>query len=193
MSRYKRVTQIGMSNEELALVKRCLKNDKSAQELLYRRYSAKMFGVCLRYAKNKMDAEDVLQDGFIRVFRYLKDFQGKGSLEGWIRRIIVNTAINYYRANLKRANQQDITDFNKDPNLNNNIIDELTINELLRYIRSLPEGYRIVFNLYIMDGYSHKEIAERLGVSESTSKTQLLRARRALKEKIIKQNEYIVQ
>jgi RNA polymerase sigma factor (sigma-70 family) len=182
-----------MPNEELALVKKCLKNNKSAQELLYRRHAAKMFGVCLRYTQSKMDAEDVLQEAFIRVFRYLKDYKGKGSLEGWIRRVVVNTAINFYRANLKHMQQQELTDYAKDTKLSNTIIDELTINELLDYIRNLPEGYRMVFNLYVIEGYTHKEIADQLGVSESTSKTQLLRARKALREMITKQNEFLIQ
>ncbi len=181
-----------MPNKEMAFVKKCLNNDKTSQELLYRRNAAKMLGVCLRYSRNKMDAEDILQEGFIKVFRYLKNFKGKGSLEGWIKRIIINTAINYYKANLKHTGQQDITDYSKDVNLKNEIIDELTINELLEYIRKLPEGYRMVFNLSVIEGYSHKEVAEKLNISLNTSKTQLFRARRALRQMIIKQNEYII-
>jgi RNA polymerase sigma factor (sigma-70 family) len=172
-----------MINEK-ELVKRCLKNDSGAQELLYRRYASKMLGVCLRYAKNKMEAEDILQEGYIKVFNSLTSFQFKGSLEGWVRRIMVNTAINFYRSSLKYVQSLDddeMSDKNM-PSITMN--DLLTTKELLRIIQELPEGYRVVFNLFAIEGYSHKEIAEILGVSENTSKSQLSRARVVLQNKL---------
>jgi RNA polymerase sigma factor (sigma-70 family) len=172
-----------MINEK-ELVKRCLKNDSGAQELLYRRYASKMLGVCLRYAKNKMEAEDILQEGYIKVFNSLTSFQFKGSLEGWVRRIMVNTAINFYRSSLKYVQSLDDDDMS-DKNMPSIAMNDLlSTKELLRIIQELPEGYRVVFNLFAIEGYSHKEIAEILGISENTSKSQLSRARVVLQNKL---------
>jgi RNA polymerase sigma factor (sigma-70 family) len=181
-----------MINEK-ELVKRCLMNDSGAQELLYRRYASKMLGVCLRYAKNRMEAEDILQEGYIKVFKNLTNFKYKGSLEGWVRRIMVNTAINFYRSSLKYVQSLDDDEMNdKDmPNIAMN--DLLTTKELLKIIQELPEGYRVVFNLYAIEGYSHKEIAEMLGVSENTSKSQLSRARVVLQNKLKMLNSIIYE
>lgn len=172
-----------MINEK-DLVKKCLMNDSGAQELLYRRYASKMLGVCLRYAKNRMEAEDILQEGYIKVFKNLNTYKGEGSLEGWVRRIMVNTAINFYRASIKYVQSLDDDEMN-DKNLPNvSMNDLLSTKELLKIIQELPEGYRVVFNLYAVEGYSHKEIAAILDVSESTSKSQLSRARVALQNKL---------
>jgi len=172
-----------MINEK-ELIEKCLKHDASAQSMLYRRFASKMLGVCLRYAKDKMEAEDVLQEGFIKIFKYLNTFKFDGSLEGWIRRIMVNTAISQYRANNKNVQSMDDEGFNYKEMPNVIMTDSLSANELLKIIQELPEGYKVVFNLYAIEGYSHKEIGEMLGISESTSKSQLSRARTALQEKI---------
>jgi RNA polymerase sigma factor (sigma-70 family) len=171
------------------LVKGCIKKNLACQRELYEMYAYKLLSVCYRYAKDKMEAEDVLQEGFIKVFEKIDTFNFKGSLEGWIRRIIVNTAINNYRQNLKRYNHLELDQAES-------ITDDFSINrkydaeELMDMVRSLPEGYKAIFNLYAIDGFSHKEIGEMLGISESTSKSQLSRARKYL-QALIKQKEVV--
>lgn len=182
-----KTTSNGMITES-QLVDKCLAGSAEAQELLYRRYSSKMFGVCLRYAKNRMEAEDILQDGFIKVFQNLKHFRKEGSLEGWVRRIMVNTAINYYKSNLKYLQTMDIDDVPGSSGLSVDASDQMSVKVLLKLVQGLPEGYRVVFNLYVIEGYSHKEIAAMLNVSENTSKSQLSRARKVLQEKVKKIN-----
>jgi len=165
-------------------IERCLNNDSKTQGELYKQLAPKMFGICLRYAKNQMEAEDVLQEGFIKVFRYLKDYRNDGSLEGWVRRTMVNTAINFYKKKIKY--QKDVSLDQTDP-INNDeesAIDKLSAKELLEVIRELPDGYRMVFNLNVIEGYTHKEIGEMLNISENTSKSQLSRARGVLQEKL---------
>jgi len=161
-----------------------LQNDKKSQDLLYKHFAPRMYGICLRFSRNTMEADDILQDGFIKVFTKLKDFRNEGSLEGWIRRTIVNTAINSYRKNLKHSKFSDI-DSVEIPELNEeNAYDKLSKEELVEMIRDLPNGYRTVFNLNVIEGYTHKEIGEMLKISDNTSKSQLTRARNILKKKI---------
>lgn len=143
-----------------------------------------MLGVLIRYAKNTMEAEDMLQEGFIRVFQNLEKFRYEGSLEGWVRRIMINTAINFYKSNLKHNQHIDIDNVSHTGSLSVNAVDSLSLKQLLQIVQSLPEGYKMVFNLYIIEGYSHKEIAGLMGISESTSKSQLSRARKVLQRKI---------
>ena len=166
------------------LLAECLQNDRKAQSDLYEIYSKKTYGVCLRYAKNNTDAEDILQEGFIKVFKYLKDYSGKGSFEGWIRRIMVTTALNYYKK--KNLLNKDI-----DPELtrvnlpsDNEILSTMTHDELLVLIRQLPYGYQTVFNLNTIEGYSHKEISKIMNISVNTSKSQLSRAKHSLRKKL---------
>ena len=172
-----------MSSEK-ELIKRCLQNNSEAQEKLYKLYAPKMFGVCLRYAKNHMEAEDVLQEGFIKVFLHLKDYRNEGSLEGWIRRTIVNTAINFYRKSIKSSKDLDIDGLEIANSDEETVLDQLSTRELLDAIRELPDGYRIVFNLNVLEGYTHKEIGQMLSLSENTSKSQLSRARQVLQKKL---------
>lgn len=166
-------------------IDKCLKNDPRSQELLYKRYAPKMFGICLRFAKNKMEAEDILQDGFIKIFVNLKTYRNEGSFEGWIRRTIINTAINYYKKKTRSFREIDIDDTEIVHNVGVDVIDKLSTDEMLKLVRELPEGYRLVFNLNVIEGYTHKEIGDMLGISENTSKSQLSRARSALQKKII--------
>lgn len=173
------------------LIRKCINNDAYAQELLYRRFAPKMYGVCLRYAKHKEEAADILQDGFIRVFTNLKNYRGEGSFEGWIRRIIVNTAINHYKSNVRHMRDLNIDDVNIGGNVNNDAISKITTEELLKLVQELPEGFRMVFNMYVIEGYDHKEIAQMLGVTESTSKSQLHRAKAALQKKLLKEYNII--
>lgn len=171
---------------EEELIKQCLKNDNRALEQLYEQYAPKMYGVCLRYAKNQMEAEDILQEGFIKVYKNLHRFQNKGSFEGWIRRTFVNTAINHYKKNLRYAREMDIENVEIENNKATKILDKISTDELMALIQRLPEGYRVVFNLNVIEGYTHKMIGQMLGISENTSKSQLLRAKRLLQDKILK-------
>ena len=144
-----------------------------------------MLAVCRRYTNSLEDAEDVLQDGFIKVFNNLDKYRRDGSLEGWVRRIMVNTALNQYRSNLKTLYQLDIDELQhviEDARPSN--FDKLNANVLLKMIESLPDGYKLVFNLYEIEGYAHKEIAEMLSICINTSKSQLLKARRVLQKKL---------
>jgi RNA polymerase sigma factor (sigma-70 family) len=166
------------------LIERCLENDPKAQEFLYKRFSRRMYGVCMRFARNTMEADDILQEGFIKVFTFLKDFRQEGSLEGWVRRTIVNTAINYYNSKQNEWNETSIDKADSYQSVNEDILEKISTADLLHLIQELPEGYRMVFNLYIIEGYNHQEIAEMLHISENTSKSQLSRARIALQERL---------
>lgn len=176
-----------MQTTENELIRKCLNNDSKALKRLYELYAPKMFGVCLRYAKNQMEAEDILQEGFIKIFSNLHRFKFEGSFEGWIRRTFVNTSINHYKKNLKHARELDIEDVETENPKGEKVLDKLSADEILSVVQNLPEGYRMVFNLNVLEGYTHKMIGEMLSISENTSKSQLLRAKRLLREKI---NQY---
>ena len=133
-----------------------------------------------------MSAEDIMQEGFIRIFKYLDKFNNKGSFEGWMRRIMVNTAINYYKKNLSSAKEAEYHDYMGNKSFDADAISAMTHEEVLLLVQDLPDGYRTIFNLYIIEGYSHKEISKKLGISENTSKSQLSRARASLKNRITK-------
>ncbi|WP_432712425.1 RNA polymerase sigma factor [Pedobacter sp.] len=167
------------------LMEGCKAGDRKMQELLYQQTSAKMFALCMRYAKDRMEAEDSLQLGYIKVFQKIKDYRGDGSFEGWIRRVMVNTAIESYRKNLRNLTVVQIEEAYEQPSTGFDF-SKLGMQDLLSLIQQLADGYRLVFNMYIIEGYSHKEIAQTLGISEGASKSQLSRARAILKEKIIK-------
>ncbi len=142
-------------------------------------------GVCLRYAEDRDEAEDILQNGFIKVFENIETFRGTGSLEGWIRRIMVNTALNNYRQKKSMQNTVDVDDVHYMLAEEHNMIDSFHANDLLKIIQKLPTGFRTVFNLYAVEGYTHKEIADMLGISENTSKSQYSRARMHLQKMIL--------
>jgi RNA polymerase sigma factor (sigma-70 family) len=167
------------------LMEGCKAGDRKMQELLYKQTASKMLAVCMRYAKDRMEAEDVLQMGYIKIFQKIKDYRGEGSFEGWIRRIMVNTAIESYRKNLRSLNVVPIEDAYEQPSQGFDF-SSLGMQDLLKVIQKLADGYRMVFNMYIIEGYSHKEIAETLGISEGASKSQLSRARAILQQEIIK-------
>lgn len=168
------------------LVKKCKANERKAQELLYKQFASKMLGVCLRYAADRMEAEDMLQNGFIKVFQKIEDYRGDGSFEGWIRRIMVHSSIEYYRKYHKMVQLVDIDDAAAHPSVDALATSKLAANDLMALIQQLAPGYRIVFNLYAIEGYSHREIAEMTGISEGASKSQLSRARAILKKQISK-------
>jgi len=175
-----------MTDDEL--VKQCLNNNQAAQKELFVRFSSSMLGVCLRYTSSKSDAEDVLQEAFIKVFNKLDKYSGLGSFEGWIRRIVVNTALDYLRKNKKMQLNSSIDDVGYGIKKDHFIVEDLTAKELMKLIQRIPLGYKTIFNMYAIEGYSHKEIAQELNISESTSKSQLSRARSAIKELLVENN-----
>lgn len=174
---------------ERQLIEGCLKRDPKAQEELYRHFGSKMYGLCLRYARNAMEAEDILQEGFIKVYTHLNDYRYEGSFEGWIRRTFVNTAINYFKKKSRELLEVSLDNLEFIGTQEESAFEKLSAEELLDLIQNLPEGYRLVFNLYVVEGYSHKEISKLLGISENTSKSQLSRARMSLQNMIREQNK----
>ncbi len=162
-----------------------MNGDRQMQKFLYQNYSSKMYGVCLRYSGNTDDANDLLQEGFIKVFKNLSKFRNEGSFEGWIRRIFVNTSIEHYRKKVKLYNVSEVNENNvEDTDLS--VLDTLAAKDIIALINDLSPGYKTVFNMHIIEGYSHKEIAEMLGISEGTSKSQLARAKGVLKKSLVK-------
>jgi len=168
---------------EEQIIAGCISGERKYQEILYHTYSSKMFSVCLRYANEYAGAEDLLQDGFIKVFNNIQKFRSEGSFEGWIRRIFVNNSIEYFR---KKANMYVVqeTEALTYEYYDDNAVQKLMKEDLMKIIQSLSVGYRTIFNLYAIEGYSHKEIAEMLNITEGTSKSQLARARYLLQKKI---------
>lgn len=167
------------------IVKGCISGKRKAQEQLFNLFSEEMFGVCLYYSKDYTEAEDTLHEGFMKVFQKIAQFQGKGSLAGWIKRIMINTALEKYRKQVQMYAVGDEISSEKDI-APGNVIDDLSVQDLLAMIRELSPQYKMVFNLYAIDGYSHREISEMLGISEGTSKSNLARARTILQEKVKK-------
>ena len=172
-----------MSEKEL--IDGCLHRDKGYELALYQKYAGKMMTVCRLYARHKEEAEDLLQDAFIKVFANLSKFQSNGSLEGWIRRIVINTALKHVKKSSFKNEEIGISDY-RDPSISETIISKLSADEIIKLIGKLPTGYKLVFNLYAIEGYSHKEIAELLEIKESTSRSQLVKARKMLKSQIDK-------
>ena len=171
--------------EELMLTG-CRKNNATAQEALYSRFSPRMLGVCYRFAKNREDAEDMLQEGFIKVFTQIHQYRNEGALEGWIRRIVVHTCINILKKNKKFSDSVDIIHAHSVHVREEMIPSIMQAKQVVECIRSLPLGYKTVLNLYAIEGYSHKEIAFMLDIEESTSRSQYTRAKAMLEEVLIK-------
>ena len=169
---------------DVKIIEGCIANKRKAQKILFQKYNAVMLGLCSRYSKNIMEAEDVMMEGFMIVYSKIKNYKGEGSFEGWIKRIMINTAINNYRSNFKHYFHYDVDEIEesiKTVNINTEKTDEKII---IKVIQSLPDGHRLVFNFYAVEGYSHKEIAEMLDIAESTSKSQLSKARKILRDKL---------
>lgn len=181
-----------LSDQEI--ISGCLAQDKKAQRMLYKKYASSMFGICLRYCKKRTEAEDVLQEAFVKIFSYIKSYRSDGSFEGWLKRIVVNTALNYYKSNLKRCFDESIDDMN-DSNMptTQGYDSDLSAEELMKMINSLADGYRVVFNMFAIEGYSHKEISELLGISENTSKSQLSRSRVILQNKVLEYRKMLIK
>lgn len=177
--------QVDLYSEE-EILEGCRKNKRQYQEILYRRYARKMYGICMSYAGNRDLAQDILQDGFIKVFKKIKHYKREGSLEGWIRRIIVNTAIDHLRKETLKHNyiteQEEIEEEAYEPD----VLEKLKAQDVLDLVAQLPDGARMIFNLYAVEGFTHKEIAAKMDISVGTSKSQFSRARKMLMQLINK-------
>lgn len=166
------------------LIRKCKKGQRAAQEELYRTYSSVLFGICLKYSRNKTEAEDNLHDSFMTIYDKIHQYRSKGSFEGWLKRVTINTVLQKYRKTDPLTLVAETLE-SKDAG-NEERQDEIPLSTLLKYIQELPNKYRVTFNMYVLDGYSHREISEILGTSEGTSKSNLARARGILKERILK-------
>lgn len=173
---------------EHELIKQCLAGDRVAQKSLYDTYAKTMYGLCIRYSSSTEEARDILQDGFIKVFSKLSQFGFSGSFEGWMKRVFINTALEYYRTHKNHMYHSDVEAAYDQPH-HDYTVERLSRKEILNAITQLAPGYRNVLNLYVIEGYSHAEIADLLGISEGTSKSQLNRARAQLQILLHKLNE----
>jgi RNA polymerase sigma-70 factor (ECF subfamily) len=171
--------------DEKEIIEGCCRNDRKAQKNLYERYASILLGVCIRYSGRRDEAEDILQDGLIKIYFNIKDFAGKGSFINWMKKIMVNTAITHYHRNLKHQYHQDIEDIRETDIEGTSLgTSDFTREELAGVIRDLPHGYRMVFNLYAVEGYKHKEIADMLEIDVNTSKSQYSRAKSLIRKKL---------
>ncbi len=170
--------------DDLTLVNECAKGNSKAQRALFDKFAPKMLAVCQRYLRNNQEAEDVLQDGFVKVFQKIVDFKMEGSLEGWIRRIVVNTALDTIRKNKKLLDDVQVEEVQYKVSFTDHQFDGMDLAQLMKLINEMPDGYRVVFNMFAIEGYSHKEIADTLGVTENTSKSQYSRARAFLRTQL---------
>ena len=159
------------------MIEGCKKGNRIFQEQLYRSFAGKMFTVCMRYASSHEEAEDFLQDGFLKIFSKIDKYRGEGSFEGWVRMVFVNTSIEKYRANTKFNPLVELTPNTVFESVGDNILSNINANEMLRFVQQLSPGYRTAFNLYAIEGFTHREIGEMMGISEGTSKSQVARAR----------------
>lgn len=167
------------------MIERCLRRDRKAQKELYELYAPRMLALCQRYTGSREEAQDVMQDGFVTLFSQLDRFRGQGSFEGWARKIFVTTALMYLRRHDVLDNSEDITASNFSPDSGEDTLGQLGYKELMKLVSSLPPGARAVFNMFVIEGYSHKEISEMTGISEISSRSQLNRARQWLQKKIM--------
>lgn len=177
------------TSTENDLINGSIAGDRRIQEMLYQRFAPKMYAVCLRYSNNSDDAQDLLQEGFIKVFRNLEKFRKEGSFEGWIRRVFVNTAIEHYR---RKINLNTISE-KEERTIEDgswNVLDQMAAKDIIELVQELSPGYRSVFNMYVIEGYSHKEIGDMLEISEGTSKSQLARAKAILQKKVQEHLDY---
>lgn len=172
-------------NRDLDLISACIDGSRTAQKQLYDMYRVKMYTLCLRYMSCKLDAEDMLQEGWVKVFREINSYDPeKGTFYGWIRKVFVNTNLEFLRK--KKLQFEDLQEDNfSKVGYNSTIIDDMSMQEMVKTLQGLPSGYRSVFNLYVIEGYTHKEIGKILGITDSTSKTQLMKAKKIMRAKVI--------
>ncbi|MFT5858621.1 MAG: RNA polymerase sigma factor (sigma-70 family) [Flavobacteriaceae bacterium] len=173
---------------EAKLIEQCLRGKKRSQRKLYDTFSRVIYAISFRYSKNEDDAKDLLQETFVKVFSNLHSYKGEGSFEGWVKRIAVNTAIRHYQKSSKLIDKHDI-EVVQESSTEPTVLASISAREITQLISQLPDGYRIVFNMYAIEGYSHKEIGEELGITESSSRSQLTRARRILADLLTGLNE----
>ncbi len=169
--------------KETEWISGCLRQNRQAQQELYQHYAGKMYALCCRYVKDRMEAEDVLVMSFTKIFERIGQYKGDGSFEGWIRRVVVNESLTYLRKHKNMYLETDIEEARYEPDYHK-LENELEVSDLMKLIENLPVGYRTVFNMYAIDGYNHQEIAGQLGISENTSKSQLSRARALLQKRL---------
>lgn len=189
-----------MNFDKDQIIAGCIKGERKSQQVIFETFYGKMMGVCLRYAKSEDEAKDILQEGFIKVFKNMKNYGDKGSFEGWIRRIIVNTAIDFHRKRNKEGFvnvESDVLEVlsenaqsTQEEEVTENDIYNIDIKEVMKEVQNLSPAYQAVFNMYVVEGYSHKEIAQKLGISEGTSKSNLAKAKRNLKKFFLKNKAY---
>ena len=173
-----------LSEKESALIKLCIEGDRRSQKQLYDLHAPKMFAICLRYSKNREEAEEILQEGFVQVYKSLKNFRFEGSFEGWVRRIMVYSYVKHYRSNSKMHAIINLESFDKNESAYEDAVSMLSKKELLEMVQNLPNAYRIVFNLFVFEGFKHREIAAQLGISEGTSKSNFYDAKIILKRAV---------
>ena len=191
MSWFRYPEHLTIVQEESKVIKKCLRNNAKAQKALYDLHKVKWFMICLRYAPNKGEAEDMLQEGLISVFNNLKQYDPKrATFSAWSNKVMVNAALQYLRKWKNLNLNQSIDDYEEQFAENDDIVDILSAKELNSFVQKLPDGYRVVFNLYVMEGYKHREIADMLSISENTSKTQLFKAKKMLSNQIARVLEY---
>ena len=169
---------------EQQLINGCKKGDRRSQQLLYETYARKMMGVCLRYVNDRETARDVVQDGFVKVFTSMDSYEGHGSFEGWMRKIFVNQALEHLRKNDVLRDADDLEGTSQTVCAEGSVLADLSAADLMRLVQELPDGFRVVFNLFGIEGYSHKEISQMLGITESTSRSQYTRAKQLLQRKV---------
>ncbi len=181
---------LSLENEERNFIAACIRKERWAQRKLYEEYYSKMMGVCLRYSNNPEDARDILHEGFIKVFKNVSKYNPGTSLNAWIKRIMINTSIDYYRKRVRRRTE-DLDTVRDKQTGDADAISQISKKEIMRAVQDLSPAYRTVFNLYVVEGFSHKEIAEQMGITESTSRSNLVKARIKLKEVLLpKYTEY---
>lgn len=170
--------------DEQQLIEGCKSGNRLAQRELYEKFSRKMMAVCLRYVSDRETARDILQDGFVKVFTNIESFAGQGSFEGWVRRIFVNCALEYLRKSDILRESMDLDESNDLVHPDASALEDISAAELMQLVQELPAGFRTVFNMFAIEGYSHKEVGEALGITESTSRSQFTRARQLLQRRI---------
>lgn len=173
---------------ERQIIEGCKKGDRDCEYLLYKKYGGKLLSICRRYARNEMEAEDWFQDGFIRVFKCMDQFRFEGSFEGWMRRVVVTTVLKKFQ---KKSFKNEISgaEYIPDVSVEPEVFSKLGEETLLALVAGLPDGYRVVFNLFAIEGFSHREIAQELGIKESTSRSQLTKARKLLQKQVIEMQQ----
>lgn len=172
------------SQKEIELVKACQQNDRQAQNAFYNLYKGRLMGVCRRYARTLAEAEDIFQEAFIKIFQHLGSLQNPESVTYWVKSTVIRTAIDYYRQHRNESEQVNYAEILEEWSTRPTVYDQLTQEEVLKVINEMPNGYRVVANLFYIDGYTHQEIAKMLDIAEGTSKSQLARAREILKKKL---------